>query len=588
MQPTATRTRRRYGWRGRTHAFAATLALCIAALCPAPPAAALEPDQIALVVNAKVPASRELADFYAQKRGIPRGRVIAVDLPFPAEEISASDYDTRVAPAVRAFLRDNGLKDKVTCLVTFWGVPLRIGRRQPSPDDNEQLALVAAELAKTRADLLQVTQQSEALASELNGAFAPKPGDDPAQLSKRAGEALTTVARAALSMQPGRQRDLAVGRMVSLFEKLMGDADAARNLAAPELKTVMPPELVTTERLERMRKQEEEWGRELAELKAKPPSPQTAAAMRTLVRDHFGLFRYNELLTVQQASFQSAETEAALDSELALLWWEAPYPRFRWQPNLLNYKVRPPPQGTPPTLMVTRLDGPTEESVDRIILASLKAERDGLQGIVTLDARGIKTNDGYGRYDTSIRRLAGLIRAKTQVRVVFDDVDGLIQPGPNAPKNVALYCGWYSLRNYIRAMQFSEGAVGFHVASSELVSLRTPNEPGWGAGLINDGVVATLGPVAEPYLQAFPPADEFFPLLMTGELTLAEVYWKTNPLTSWMNTCIGDPLYRPYKANPPMKPQDLPEELRSALAAAPVRGASPAAPAAAPSAAPAR
>ena len=110
-----------------------------------------------------------------------------------------------------------------------------------------------------------------------------------------------------------------------------------------------------------------------------------------------------------------------------------------------------------------------------------------------------------------------------------------------------------------------EGAIGFHVASSELVSLRTPNERGWVHGLINDGVVGTLGPVAEPYLHSFPPADEFFPLLMTGELTLAEVYWKTNPLTSWMNACIGDPLYRPYKVNPPLKVTDLPEELRAAL-----------------------
>ena len=46
-------------------------------------------------------------------------------------------------------------------------------------------------------------------------------------------------------------------------------------------------------------------------------------------------------------------------------------------------------------------------------------------------------------------------------------------------------------------------------------------------GLLIDGVVGTLGPVAEPYLQSFPTADEFFPLLLTGKLTLAEVYWRT-------------------------------------------------------------
>src|SRR5687767_4526026 len=91
--------------------------------------AALGPDQVALVVNARVPASRELAEFYAQRRNIPAGRIIAVDLPYPAEEIPFHEYNLRVAPAIRKQLRDNGLRDKVTCLVTFYGVPLRVAAK---------------------------------------------------------------------------------------------------------------------------------------------------------------------------------------------------------------------------------------------------------------------------------------------------------------------------------------------------------------------------------------------------------------------------------------------------------------------------
>jgi len=82
---------------------------------------------------------------------------------------------------------------------------------------------------------------------------------------------------------------------------------------------------------------------------------------------------------------------------------------------------------------------------------------------------------------------------------------------------------------------------------------------------MTDGVVATLGPVAEPYLHAFPQPDEFFPLLCTGRLTLAEVYWYSNPLVSWMNTCVGDPLYTPFRVNPPLKVEDLPPNLRAAV-----------------------
>src|SRR4029450_4734408 len=124
-----------------------------------------------------------------------------------------------------------------------------------------------------------------------------------------------------------------------------------------------------------------------------------------------------------------------------------------------------------------------------------------------------------------------------------------------------------SLRKYVPGMIFNRGAVGFHIASSELVSLHPPTETGWVRGLMSDGVVAALGPVAEPYLHSFPPADEFFPLLMTGKLTLAEVYWTTTPLTSWMQACIGDPLYNPYRAIPSMKVEDLPLLLRSTIQA---------------------
>jgi hypothetical protein len=84
--------------------------------------------------------------------------------------------------------------------------------------------------------------------------------------------------------------------------------------------------------------------------------------------------------------------------------------------------------------------------------------------------------------------------------------------------------------------------------------------------LLADGVDATVGPVAEPYLQSFPRADEFFPLLLTGKLRMAEVYWLTTPMVSWMQTCIADPLYNPFKVNPPLKVEDLPPALRNLLA----------------------
>jgi uncharacterized protein (TIGR03790 family) len=186
-----------------------------------------------------------------------------------------------------------------------------------------------------------------------------------------------------------------------------------------------------------------------------------------------------------------------------------------------------------------------------------------------LDTRGIMLGHekagemGMASYDQSLRDLGTMIRKSTKLDVLEDDNP---EPLPaNSATDVALYCGWYSVRQYIHECKFNPGAIGYHMASYELITLHTPGESGWVAGLLNDGVAATLGAVAEPYLQAFPLPDEFFPLLMTGRLSLAEVYWKTTRMTSWMMDAIGDPLYTPYKVNPAISTDDLPDRLQQAF-----------------------
>ena len=194
---------------------------------------------------------------------------------------------------------------------------------------------------------------------------------------------------------------------------------------------------------------------------------------------------------------------------------------------------------------------------------SVQVEQTGLQGIIAIDARGLPTTNEMGVFDETLRNLAKIVRTKTSMKIRLGDED-IVFP-PHSVKNVALYCGWYSVGHYIPGCDFNSGAVGYHIASYEMVHLHTESTE-WVRGLLNDGVVATLGPVAEPYLQAFPKPDEFFPLLLTGKLPLAEVYWKTVPMTSWMISCIGDPLYTPYKVNPQIKVQDLPDLLQTAFA----------------------
>lgn len=249
-----------------------------------------------------------------------------------------------------------------------------------------------------------------------------------------------------------------------------------------------------------------------------------------------------------------AETQAALDSELALFAWP-PYETWRWVVNPYHFAFpNERRQGFPPVFMTARLDGPTPEDAMRLVTDAVAAEQNGLHGKVYLDSRGIKQNaerpDGYGYpgYDESIRELAALLKEKTSLEVIHDDQPGLFQAG-QCP-DCMLYCGWYSLANYVDAFDFVPGAIAYHIASAEAVSLRDPNKAYWCPRLIQDGVAATLGPVAEPYTIGFPKPYEFFVILLSGKATLAETYFATLYFNSWMTTLIGDPLYNPFGKAP--------------------------------------
>jgi len=255
-------------------------------------------------------------------------------------------------------------------------------------------------------------------------------------------------------------------------------------------------------------------------------------------------YRTRELGTLQiQADINRImghETGAALDSELSLVLGGA-YELYRWQPNALRNPAAPQ---VFKTLMVSRLDGPSYGIAQGLVDKALAAEKKGLTGTAYVDSRGLFGRDAYGICDQSLRDLALLVRLRTTLPVQEERTSALFAPG-SCPQT-ALYCGWYSVRKYVDAFEFAEGAVGFHVASFEAVTLHDPNSPEWCPAMLKRGITATLGPVAEPYLHTFPEPKAFFGALFDGHC-LVEAYYLTLPFNSWQMVLIGDPLYTPFK-----------------------------------------
>lgn len=240
---------------------------------------------------------------------------------------------------------------------------------------------------------------------------------------------------------------------------------------------------------------------------------------------------------------------ASVDSELSLVRVENP-PVFDWiaNPYFFHFQNQETRYRKGEVLMVARIDGPDPVTVKRIINDSLEIEKKGLTGIAYFDARWPKPMDdkqlsGYDLYDNAIHSAATL--TKKVLPVVVNEEERLFQHG-EAP-GAALYCGWYSLTKYQDAFEWKPGSVAYHIASGECSTLKRKGSQVWCKRLLEEGVSATIGPVGEPYVQAFPLPQIFFGLLLDGDFTLVEAYFLSLPFISWKMVLIGDPLYQPFR-----------------------------------------
>jgi len=550
------------------------MAACVLGLlgASAPEGLALTAREVLIVANAAVPDSVAVAQLYARTRGIDANQILLLKLS-GGTDISREHYDTLVLEPIRKALKDRGLESQIRCICTIYGVPYRVA----SPaDDPDEAILKAASVQLTRMHYQLVIDYKllGTVAREfpnprttglepLGSLFAPSMEAPKEPLPK-----ISTVIGDTRKLLAAKQDELAK----------IADADhqriAQRQLMALHLELEGPQGLVDYIRAchpenapdtQDLEKQLRDSAQAMVDVQRQKLSPETLTAAMAAMRGTSGLMgtiSYLDKLKEQISNMLVMyKSSAALDSELALLHWQKYSPRGPAK-NLLNWQIKLPAGAKlEPTLMVSRLDGPSKIDVERMIVASMVAELRGLTGQCYIDAGGpdrvalqVRTE-----YDAKLTALATFLQQHSKVKVVLDTKPTLF--AKDSCPNAALYVGWYSLQKYIDAFTWNTGAVAWHVASWEAVHLRDPKTQEWCVKMIQNGVAATVGAVAEPLLVAFPEPNEFMPLLMTGKYTIAECYWRTVPHSSWQMMLLADPLYNPFKTNPQVQVKDLPEGL---------------------------
>ncbi|KAB2669888.1 MAG: TIGR03790 family protein [Verrucomicrobia bacterium] len=242
-----------------------------------------------------------------------------------------------------------------------------------------------------------------------------------------------------------------------------------------------------------------------------------------------------------------SRTEASVDSELALLPIAGSYPLPAAVPNrhfgATNSAWYHPTNGV---LMVTRLDGPTPALAKGLVDKALHAEAHGLSGNAYIDLRNI-TSGGYKTGDEWITNAATSCKRFGFSTFVDNKPDTLPPTFPMS--QIGLYFGWYAWNAdgpFTRPeVEFLPGAIAYHIHSFSAGDLRSTTA-NWVGPFVAKGVTATMGCVAEPYLDLTPNPHYLMELLGARQFTLGEAGIGCQRFLSWMNVVVGDPLYRPF------------------------------------------
>ena len=507
--------------------------IAILILLTALSAIALEPNEILIVANSDVNASQLIADYYCLRRRVPKENVLTLPLgDLTSDTISRGDYNRKLAGPIRETLNSDTFSGKIKCLLTVYGVPIKVAGAGPMKGKEAQLQSLQIIKKQKGRELSETVEQVQLLGrAEL---LTEKRKDKSVKsLLKELGEITETALKRIGYVRVDSEQKKQYEQWLDFYGRLYGQRAAQRKTRnnlnlnfsiRGEDKNILNEYMQLLERAE-----QNKWGVE----------EKLSKGFYEILQKVRGLVAVLEILNADIGRINGKETNASLDSELSMVLFDN-YDLYRWRHNELKDLFL---RLNTKTIMVCRLDGPGAAIAKKLIDKAINAETNGLKGTAYFDSRGKtdKERFSFGYYDRSIIAAATMVERRTSLVVVQEKTSALFGPG-QCPQT-ALYCGWYSLKKYIDAFDFVEGAVGFHIASFEAMDLRDSLSGQWCPAMLTDGITATLGPVAEPYLHSFPEPKLFFEELLNGRC-LVEAFYRTKPFNSWQMVLIGDPLYK--------------------------------------------
>jgi uncharacterized protein (TIGR03790 family) len=199
--------------------------------------------------------------------------------------------------------------------------------------------------------------------------------------------------------------------------------------------------------------------------------------------------------------------------------------------------------------VVGRLDGPTPLMARALVDRAIEAERNGLLGRGYFDLRAA-TDAAYRSGDIWISNAWKIVKGYGYD--TYLETTPATLPAGFPLSHVAFYAGWYDAHASgpfaLPAVEFMPGAIAYHLHSYSAQTLRSTQQH-WVGPLVARGVTATMGTVAEPYLDGTPDIGLCMARLLYSDFTWGEAALASQRMLSWQLTVIGDPLYQPFATN---------------------------------------
>ena len=133
-------------------------------------ASALSPSELLVIANRQVPEGVELARYYCKCRQIPEANLVLLDLS-GKEVCSRKLYNDEIRDRLRAILDEHLIADRppIRCLVTFYGLPLKIAAPPDKKKEKGESAETAQKEKKKRRPVVAAAVDSELSLVQVDG-----------------------------------------------------------------------------------------------------------------------------------------------------------------------------------------------------------------------------------------------------------------------------------------------------------------------------------------------------------------------------------------------------------------------------------